>query len=351
MLRRREEPPLRPRLYALRFALGLCAAAPAALADPPPCAAIPYAPRGAVDLHVDLPYQAHYRGRPLDLARPGADVTAGTLLAGCVRVLTFSLFLPSAGPQQQHTMEELRAVLATADALVAANPGLFAGPDAPVRPLYAIEGAGALAGHSAELPALVRRGVRLVALTHRYHNALADSATDERPGRGGLTPEGVVVARAVYAAGALVDVSHASDAAFEAIARLARQAGRPLVATHSNARALAEHPRNLTDAQLRAIAASGGLVGLNFHSGFLRRDGAPAALADVVRHALYLVRVMGAEHVALGSDFDGELRPAQGLRTHAQLPALARALRAAGLTAEQVRGLLGDNARRVLGLP
>jgi membrane dipeptidase len=338
---------------ALAFALALALAfAPAsARADPPPCHAIPDAPGGVADLHVDLPYQVHYRGRAADLSRPGRDVDAASLRAGCVRVLTLSIYLPSAPPSRVHTLAELRAVLATADGIVRDNPALFAGPDAPVRAVYGIEGAGALAGHADEVPALVRRGVRLFGLTHRFHNALADSATDARPGRGGLTPEGQVFVRAVYAAGGLVDVSHSSDATFDAVARLAREAHRPIVATHSDARALADHPRNLTDAQLRAVAASGGVVGLNFHSGFLRRGGGAATLADVVRHAVYMARVMGAAHVAIGSDFDGEIRPPRGLRSHADLPALARALRAAGLSPAEVRGILGDNVRRVLGAP
>lgn len=298
---------------------------------------------GVADLHVDLPLQVRWEGRPRDLSMPGGSVTAESLRAGCVRTMVLSLFLP---PRVRHTVDEQIAQLETAEGIVRANPGVF-GPEG-VTPIYATEGSQALAGHLDRIPELVARGVRLFGVVHNRHNDLADSATDTAAGRGGLTPEGERFVRAVYAAGALVDVSHASDEAFDGVARIARELGRPIVATHSNARALAHHPRNLTDEQLRAVAASGGIVGLNFHASFLRRDEAPATIDDVVRHAAHLGRVMSPANVALGSDLDGHIRPAVGLETHAGVPDLVRALCRAGIQGEALRGLLGDNVRRVL---
>src|SRR5690606_20870976 len=99
-----------------------------------------------------------------------------------------------------------------------------------------------------------------------------------------------------------------SDRAVEDVIALSRASGVPTIATHSNARALADHPRNLTDEQLRAIASTGGIVGVNFHSRFLV-SGRPATLADVVKHVMHLVRVAGVEHVAIGSDFEGDINP------------------------------------------
>jgi membrane dipeptidase len=118
------------------------------------------------------------------------------------------------------------------------------------------------------------------------------------------------------------------------------------VATHSNARAVADHPRNLTDDQLRAIARSGGVAGLNLHGGFLRRGG-PATTADAVKQALHMVEVAGVEHVAIGSDFDGASPPAD-LPDASHMPQLADALLAAGIDRAGVRAIFEGNARRVL---
>ncbi len=318
-----------------------------ALGDPPPCADSSI-PRGAADLHVDLPYQVHVRGRSVDLSVGGSEVTAQTMTDGCVRLLVLSIYVSSRMNLRQHTLAEVRAVLDAADRIVAANPGLFHGPNAPVRVVYGVEGSQGLAGALDQIPALVRRGVRLFGLVHARHNDLADSATDPAPRGAGLTPLGERFVRAVYAAGAMVDVSHASDEAFDDVIAIARELHRPVVATHSDARALRDHPRNLADAQLRAIAASGGIVGLNFHSAFLRGDGRRATVDDVVRHATHMIMVMGPSHVALGSDFDGEIRSPEGLESHAGIPALAAALARAGVSAADVRALVGENAMRVL---
>lgn len=312
-------------------------------------------PGDVADLHVDLPYQVHFLSRPVDLGRRAGQVDASSLASGRVRLIVLSLFQPNdlpgktgRVPRRRKTLAELLAVTDTADRIVRGNPDVF-GPGR-VRAVYAVEGSDALAAHVDRVPALVRRGVVLFGPVHARHNELADSATDPRPGRGGLTALGERFVRAVYAAGALVDVSHASEGSFQDIARIASEAHRPLVATHSNARALADHPRNLTDDQLRAIAASGGLVGLNFHSPFLRRDG-PATIADVVRHALHMRGVMGPGHLAIGSDLDGDIRPARGLETHAGLADLARALAGAGIRGTELADLLGGSAARLLVRP
>jgi membrane dipeptidase len=120
-----------------------------------------------------------------------------------------------------------------------------------------------------------------------------------------------------------------------------------VIATHSNARALCDHPRNLTDAQLRGIAATGGIVGLNLHSAFVVR-GRPATLADVVRQALHLIKVAGVDHVAIGADFEGGIRPARGVEDASHFPDFARALRGAGLSEAAVRRVFAENALRVL---
>jgi membrane dipeptidase len=145
----------------------------------------------------------------------------------------------------------------------------------------------------------------------------------------------------------VVDVSHASDRAVADIIALASESHGVVVATHSNARALADHPRNLIDAQLRAIAATGGVIGVNFHGPFLAR-GRRARLSDVVRQILYLRQVVGIAHLAIGSDYEGDIRPPEELRDASRFPELAAALTRAGLDASEVRKIFADNALRVL---
>jgi membrane dipeptidase len=101
---------------------------------------------------------------------------------------------------------------------------------------------------------------------------------------------------------------------------------------------------------LRALAETGGVVGLNFHSRFLRRRGR-ASIEDVVAHATHMIDVMGAEHVAIGSDFDGSIAPPSDLRSHADLPALAAELARANIGADEITGIMGRNARDAIAAP
>ena len=163
----------------------------------------------------------------------------------------------------------------------------------------------------------------------------------------GLTAAGKRLVRRCNRLGVLVDLSHLNEAGFWDVSHVS---DAPLVATHSCAWTLAPSPRNLTDAQLDAIASSGGIVGVNFHRGFLRADGdadAPTSLTEIVRHARYVADRIGVEHVGLGSDFDGAHMPSD-LQDVTHLPSLLDALRAGGFGASDVRAIAHENWVRVL---
>jgi membrane dipeptidase len=301
-----------------------------------------------VDLHVDLPYQLGFHGKPLREGSGQASLTR--LRAGGVAGVVLPLFVPRdvsvTGPRKSDLENQYLRVLAElfkGEGL--ALPGCGAMPG--VHTWLSFEGAGPLADAPESLDAWVARGVRIVGLVHTEHNALASSSGDAHSVEYGLTEAGRQLVRRAHALSVAVDVSHASDRAVGDVLALARETGGVVVATHSNARALCDHPRNLSDEQLRGIAATGGVVGLNFHSPFVVR-GKPATLADVVRQALHLVRVAGPAHVALGADFEGGIRPARGLADASHFPDLARALRSAGLSEAAVRQLFSENALRVL---
>jgi membrane dipeptidase len=163
----------------------------------------------------------------------------------------------------------------------------------------------------------------------------------------GLTEAGHALVRRCHAMRIAVDVSHLNEAGFWEIARLD---GAPLIASHSGVHALVPAPRNLTDAQLDAIGASGGLVGINFAVRFLREDGTDATdtpLDAIVAQVRHVADRIGVEHVALGSDFDGAEIP-DALGDVAGLPRLVDALRADGFTEAELMAIGWENWRRVL---
>ena len=301
-----------------------------------------------VDLHVDLPYQVSFHGKSL---REGSGQAAlGQLRAGGVAGVVLPLFVPhdvsATGPRTVDLEDSYRRVLGELFSGVGlALPGC--GDSSSVKTWLSFEGAGPLADAPESLDAWVARGVRIVGLVHTEHNALASSSGDAHPVDYGLTEAGKALVRRAHALGVAVDVSHAADRAVSDVLAVARETGGVVVATHSNARALCDHPRNLSDDQLRGIAATGGVIGLNFHSPFVVR-GRPANMADVVRQAQHLARVAGVEHVALGADFEGGIRPARGLSDASHFPDLARALQSAGMSEAAVRKLFSENALRVL---
>jgi membrane dipeptidase len=204
--------------------------------------------------------------------------------------------------------------------------------------VLSIENADALGGEVKALDELYGQGVRMLGLTWNPSNVFADGALGRT--HGGLTDLGRAVLTRMQELGIVVDVSHLSEASFWDTLRATRG---PVVASHSNASGLHAHPRNLTDEQLRAVAARGGVVGVNFYSGFLGRP----TLARVLDHVDYMVRVMGVDHIALGSDFDGIPQAPSGLEDASKMPNLTAGLQARGYTADQIHKILGGNALRV----
>jgi membrane dipeptidase len=174
---------------------------------------------------------------------------------------------------------------------------------------------------------------------------ISPSSPDTGPG---LTEPGLALVDRCSELGIAVDLSHLNEAGFRDVARLDRG---PLIASHSAAHALCPTSRNLTDRQLDAIAASGGLVGIVYACLFLRADFADDAdtpLQTIVDHARYVADRIGVAHVALGSDFDGATIPA-ALGSAAGLPVLLDALAADGFTPDEVDAIAWNNWRRVLG--
>jgi membrane dipeptidase len=214
-----------------------------------------------------------------------------------------------------------------------------------------VEGAEAIGPELDELEVLYRAGLRSLGPVWSRSNIFGHGVPFRFPGSPdtgpGLTEAGRGLVRECGRLGIMVDLSHLNERGFWDVAGLT---DRPLVATHSNAHALCDTPRNLTDRQLDAIRDSGGMVGVNFAVAFLRKDGRQepdTPITEIARHVDYMVERMGVDHVGFGSDFDGAAIPRE-LGDASGLPKLMRALEERGYTEEELRKLANGNWLRVL---
>jgi membrane dipeptidase len=209
------------------------------------------------------------------------------------------------------------------------DPGLVAG-------LLAIEGAHALDDDLANLDRLEAAGFRMVGLAHFFDNAFAGSAHGMV--QGGLTGAGRELVAELERRRMIVDVAHASAATIEDVLTIAT---RPVVASHTGVRGVADHPRNLSNEQLRGIAATGGMIGIGFWPTASGGDDA-ASIARSIRRA---VAVVGADHVGLGSDFDGAVSTPFDV---SGLAVLTAALLVEGLDEATIAAVMGGTAIRLL---
>ena len=203
--------------------------------------------------------------------------------------------------------------------------------------MLSIEGLHNLEGDIANLDKLYAAGFRMAGLTHFFDNDLAGSMHGLK--KGGLTPLGRQVVGAMEAKGMIVDIAHCSQACVADILKMAR---RPVVSSHGGVQATCKVNRNLSDEQIRGVAATGGLVGIGYWDAAVC-DTSPASIASAMKHVRDLV---GIDHVALGSDYDG----ATTVRFDtSQLVQVTQALIDAGFTDDEIRAAMGGNAIRVLG--
>lgn len=213
--------------------------------------------------------------------------------------------------------------------------------------ILSIEGGEALAGSLGVLRVLYQAGVRSITLTWNGRNELGEGACAAGGGAAGpgagLTAFGVSVVKEMNELGMLVDISHLSERGFWDVIEISTQ---PVIASHSNCRALCDHPRNLTDAQIQAIARRGGVIGVNFVPDFL--GGVKPAVDDVLAHIEHLIAVGGEDCAGLGSDFDGTAALPAGLNDCSCLPLLTSGMLARGYSEKVIKKVLGGNFLRVI---
>jgi membrane dipeptidase len=257
--------------------------------------------------------------------------------------------------------------------------------------LMGVEGGHIIEESLAALRTFYRLGVRYLTLTHSFHTGWADSSGTRdtpEPVHHGLSAFGEEVVAEMNRLGMMVDVSHVSDETFWDVLRVSRA---PVIASHSSVRAIADHRRNLSDEMLVALAEKGGIVMINFYSGYidleqqeplreiyrvvgpqiaqLRDELAddPVAYRRALRelfagqeiprsrlgvlldHFDHALRVAGADHVGIGADWDGVASLPEGMEDVSRLPALTEGLLSRGHSPDVVRGVLGENLLRVMG--
>src|SRR4051794_4112642 len=242
-------------------------------------------------------------------------------------------------------------VLATtaADVRAAHKAGKFAA-------LMGMEGGHMIDDSLSVLRDYQRLGVRYLTLSHSVNTNWSDSSGD-KPLHNGLTDFGKDVVRELNRLGIMVDISHVSDKTFWDALETSKA---PLVASHSSMRAISGHPRNMTDDMVRALGAKGGVVMINYSIGFLsneryeagQKNPPPAEMPRVswekiVDHIDHAVKLVGATHVGLGSDFDGTAVP-DGMDDVSRLPKITAALLAKGYSEQDVKNILGENILRLL---
>lgn len=202
--------------------------------------------------------------------------------------------------------------------------------------ILTVENGSALAGRLDRVEVLAREGVRMLTLTWNGENEIGSgNATGH-----GLSPFGREAVRALERAGILIDVSHLNDAGFD---DLLCAAEKPFAASHSNARSVCGHRRNLTDEQIREMVRRGCLIGLNCYNAFLREDGCPAGPDDLFRHVERFLELGAERCLALGSDADGADLP-PGLDSPGKFAGLYQYFLERGLSPAQAEGVLWRNA-------
>ena len=208
--------------------------------------------------------------------------------------------------------------------------------------LLTVEGGEALAGRLEVLRIFYRLGVRCLTLTWNGRNELADGVCESDTG-GGLTVFGKAVVSEMNRLGMIIDVSHLSRKGFWEVLE---RSTKPIVASHSNCRSLCDHPRNLEDDQIKALAKMDGVVGLSFYSSFVHRES--PSLESWLDHVEHLAEVAGVDYIGIGSDFDGIEAVISGLTDVSDFPRITEGLLQRGFSEEEVRKILGGNFLRVL---
>ena len=353
-----------------------------------------------VDTHADTTQRLIFDPKfDLGVRHGDGNLDIPRMKEGGLDAVFFSIWVPSdvtGLPAVKRTLDQIDAVREAVrthpDALVLATTVADvrrAVAERKIAALMGIEGGHMIDDNLRLLRNYAALGVRYMTLTHFKNNNFADSSTD-KPAHNGLTAFGKEVVREMNRLGMMIDISHVADKTFFDVLALTTT---PVLASHSSCRAIANHPRNMSDDMLRALAKNGGVIMINYHAAFLseefrvasekQRGDVVTALSamskkcggdeacstlegerldheamakgvlprvsweKIVEHIDHAVKVAGVDHVGLGSDFDGATMPL-GMEDVSKLPRITDALLTKGYSTPDVEKILGGNILRVM---
>lgn len=319
-----------------------------------------------LDSHCDTPTQI-LRSRNLAIDNNNAHVDFPKLRRGKVDGAFFALYIPSSFDSDPDGGFEYAArLLEVTEKAVLEEPGVaaFATSEAEAMAnksnslfsvFLSLENGSPIGEDMDRLQWFYDRGVRYVTLCHTGNNQICDSCATELKLWGGLSPFGKRLVARMNTLGMLVDVSHISDAAFFDVLECS---SKPVVATHSCCRALADHPRNLSDEMIRELASNGGVVQINFYpvfldSGFNEENMFTLprpSYKRIVDHIDHVVSIAGIDHVGLGSDFDGIDVTPEGLDDVSFMWRVFDEMRLRGYTDSDISKVAGENLFRIMSL-
>lgn len=303
------------------------------------------------------------RGRDLSIDNEGAHVDFPKLRAGGVDGAFFAIYIP-ADLVGEEALNHAESLLSYVEDTLAAHPDkaalattaeqAYTNRDNGLFSVFLGLENGSPIGSSLELlDKFYYRGVRYMTLCHSRDNLICDSCASRVKRWHGLSPFGREVVAEMNRLGMLVDVSHVSDETFYDVLKYS---SKPVVATHSCCRALADHPRNMTDDMIRALAEKGGVIQINFYPVFLddsfheedMHTAPRPSYKQIVDHIDHVVSLVGIEHVGIGSDFDGIDVAPEGLENISMMPKVFEEMRRRGYSENDIAKVASENFLNVL---
>lgn len=304
-----------------------------------------------VDFHCDTLYLIQKDNRDITKKNDKGHIDLIRLDEGMVHLQVFATFIEpeyvrkDAATKTLKMIDKLYQLMEKTDKIKLILSGKDveeAKNESKIGALLSIEGGEALEGDLALLRMFYKLGVRAMTLTWSLRNDLGDGILGSSDY--GLTSFGKDVIKEMNRLGMIVDVSHLNERGFWDAINICE---KPLIASHSDCKALCRHPRNLSDEQIKAIADKGGVIGINFCPNFLRDDD-NASIEDVLDHIEHIVNLVGINHVGFGSDFDGIEKTPLGLDDVASFPKILDGLKKRGFSDDEINSISHVNFERII---
>jgi membrane dipeptidase len=307
-----------------------------------------------IDLHCDTISKLFEQGEEVGLRKNSFHVDLNKLMKAGSLAQFFALCTGMTEMEQKNDLEYCLALIDRFHEEISVNQDYIAVArndkeveenvqKGKISAFLSLEGGEVLQGKLYNLRNFYRLGVRLITLTWNKPNALGYPNCKEEYRKQGITNFGKEVIKEMNKLGMLIDVSHLSDQGFYDVAQYS---SKPFIASHSNARILKDHPRNLTDDMIRVIAEREGVIGINFYSQFLG-ESLVSRIEDIIRHIVHIQKVGGTDVIALGTDFDG-INCMLEIKDMSEMNRLIDALKENGFSSNAIEKITFQNARRVI---